>query len=249
MCEMSIKASFVAMFVAVLAFAGSAQAQDKSSWGVSVDVTPHWEQVSFIKTITGDDFTLEGQEIRFGLVRGRVRGGDWGVSLVYGKIDNKSFSRKRTGEGSFCRSFFGSAGSAQCVKTEIDTEYYFSDVSLLGLEVHKYVPFVTIANRVQVGMNFGGGATWAKGSVEKHDVETQKADQPGGGVEVSQTRTVETITAKEAFRDTFWLPVIPTGRIEVIAGVIATENLKIKIGGGVNFPGQHKFTVGVAYLF
>lgn len=237
------KVSFVVAFVAVL-FAGSASAQDKSSWGVSVDLTPRWEQMSFLKTIAGagSDLRVEGQEIRFGLVRGRVIGGDWGVSLVYGKIDSSSFQRKRTGESSFCN---GPVIVPVCNKFEIDREYYFRSVSLLGLETHKYVPFGTIAKRIQLGMNFGGGVLLARGTAEKDIIITQTIN----GVEVSKSRTTQVISGREAFRGILHLSVIPTGRIEAVVGVIVTDHVKVKVGGGLNFPGQHLLTVGTTYLF
>jgi len=89
-----------------------------------------------------------------------------------------------------------------------------------------------------------------KGSAEKHIVTTKTTTRNGQVVDVSQSRTKKAITVKEAFKEE--APALTTGltgRFEAIVGVIVTEHLKVKAGGGLNFPGQHKFTIGAAYLF
>ena len=240
------KASFVVAFAAVLGFASLASAQSGSSWGASFDVTPHWETMSLLNKFLNGDNRLEGREVKVGLVRGRIRGGDWGVALVRQEVNDSSYQRERRGSSSSCR---GSSNSMICVNKANDSELYFNDAFLLGVEFHKYVPFVAIAKRVQIGINFGGGAMLPKGSAEKHLITTQTITQNGEVIDSSQSRTTEVITAEEAFKDILGLSVIPTGRVEAVVGIIVTEHVKVKAGGGVNFPGQHKFTVGATYLF
>jgi hypothetical protein len=41
----------------------------------------------------------------------------------------------------------------------------------------------------------------------------------------------------------------PLGRVELTLGVRATDSLKVKVGGGLSFPGTSVFRVGVNYLF
>ena len=245
------KASFVVAFVAVvLAFAGPASAQSGSSWGASVDVTPRWEYMSLLNKFIPGDYDFKGKEIRFGLIRGRIRGGDWGVSLVRSELNNSSFGQKNSGTGFSCQSStLNGVTSSYCETIVIAQEYYLSDVAFLGVEAHKYVPFGTIKRRVQIGMNFGGGMVSPKGSAENHIVTTKTTTRNGQVVDVSQSRTKKVITVKEAFKEADALTTGLTGRFEAIVGVIVTEHLKVKAGGGLNFPGQHKFTIGAAYLF
>src|SRR3989344_2441259 len=231
------KSSFVFAFVAVLAFAGSASAQDKSSWGVSFDATPHWEYMSIMDKFIDGGRRLEGREIRVGILpRGRIQGGDWGVSVIRGEVNSSSFRKERTGESRGCQTSSTGSGviTSQICNTVVrDTEHYLSDISLLGVEIHKYVPFVTIAKRVQIGMNFGGGAMWARGTAEKHVVTTQTTDD-NGKISVSQSKTVETVSFKEVSKRILGFSTIPTGRIEAVVGVIATDRFKVKVSGGLN---------------
>src|SRR5687768_11228662 len=110
-----------------------------AQWGVSVGFTPRWRGIDSM--VTGDrstPVTLEGTELRLGFVRGRERSGDWGISFMWKDVkegltvgDPNDFYRRVT----------TTRGTA-----------------IVGAEVHKFIPFARLRNRLQVGVNLAGGA-------------------------------------------------------------------------------------------
>ncbi|MBI4158038.1 MAG: hypothetical protein HY505_00215 [Candidatus Yanofskybacteria bacterium] len=177
------------------------------------------------------------------------------MSLVRGKVNTGSFHKERTGESGSCQ---GPASAMVCTARVIDVENHIGDASLVGFEAHKYVPFVTIAERVQIGMNFGAGAMWVKGTAEKNIIKTLAISQrtidtrtvPYRADEiVSQSRTVESVPFRDVSKDILGFTTIPSGRIEAVVGIIVTEHLKVKVSSGLNFPTQHRVAVGATFLF
>lgn len=121
--------------------ASSVYAQDKSSWGVQVSSGQQWQILPQIKDMFHSDVDLKGREFRIGLiVRGRKLSGDWGVSYTRNRIDDVSVIRSRD---DVCGGYPDSEYSCY----PIGTTYRLNKVSFEGLEVHKYVSFVTIAER------------------------------------------------------------------------------------------------------
>ena len=64
---------------------------------------------------------------------------------------------------------------------DLESELTRRDVLLNGLEVHKFIPFVTFSQRVQVGLNVGGGFGFMSGHVDVADSRpcTRAPSRPG----------------------------------------------------------------------
>jgi hypothetical protein len=225
-------------FLLAVAFPTVAQAQtgDESYWGVNGSYTPRWELMKPLRDalFEGDDVegTLEGSEFTIGFVRGSTFGGDWGVSFV----------RKPFKDGSG-----GNETSVQCfnqAQTQCATETTSTlteGVYLNGVEVHWFIAFGTIKDRVQIGLNVGGGIARVNGNV----VETRDGFRPVNfnPFTLEPFHEVETLSAQEEL-----LTIFPLVKLEAQGAVIVTPAFKVKVGGGLNFPGL-AFRVGGTYLF
>jgi hypothetical protein len=195
-----------------------AQAQfDDTLWGISGTVNPGWKSPSYVGVVFGakdndaNYFALEGSELSIGFVRGKNLGGEWGISFVRSTFKDGSFVVRDDG-------------------SRVTTKKN----SILGGMIHRFVPFGTIKERVQIGMNIGIGAGQIRGEMVKAG--------PG------QTQTV--IKGKEFLTiDDTNIPVSPLAKLELSIGAILTPGLKIRANGGLNFPGYQKFSVTATYLF
>ena len=112
-----------------------------------------------------------------------------------------------------------------------DARYVTDGVALSGVEVHKFSPFVTVAGTVQVGLEYGGGVGMLAGDA----VATNRPD-------------IGTRDVTDALR-AHGIPIVPLARAELAAAVIAAPGLKVRIKGGLNFPGLQTFSVTINYLF
>lgn len=244
--RMRNSAFIVVLFIGLFLAAPAAQAQvfvpeKGSSWGVSVDATPRWEAMRLLERFVEDDVDLSGRDLRVGVVRGKAVEGDWGVSFVWASID-KGSSIKSNSTYSYCM-------NENCSEVGVGNRFYFVDASFVGLEVHKYIPFVTINDRVQVGVNLGGGALWPRGTAEKHEVRPQVTIRKDGGFDLRAITEVSRVSARDVFKDRVGTAILPTARVEGVLGIVVTDNLKLKLASGVNFPSQHRVTVGAVWLF
>ena len=218
------------------------RAQDPSHWGIVGSITPgqSWHVISplaehvFDHSGTAD---LSGTDFSIGIARGRMLGGDWGVSFVRRNInDDSRFESETT---------FSRCVADVCTETtDIDELYLTQGVTYTGVEVHKFVPFVTIGDRMQIGMNFAGGVGKFGGELEKHDFDTDFAFVNGQFVPI---RT-ETITTEEMDEFVSFKP-FPLGKVEVAVAGILAPGLKIRASGGFNFPGYSVFRITGVYLF
>lgn len=134
----------------ILATPMSAFAQSfNSRWGIQASFVPSWSVPDAAKPLfDADTLTVEGTEIRVGVVRGRTLGGDWGISYVQKWLDDGSF-----------------ADSSDFTRTT-------TGVTVRGVAIDKFAPFGTINERVQIGMIFGIGAGQASGLVRQLDKHT-----------------------------------------------------------------------------
>jgi hypothetical protein len=115
----------------------------------------------------------------------------------------------------------------------------FRDVVVNGAEAHMYVPFVTIADRVQIGMMLAGGGGKFSGTVrsEKYSFETgQLVEDVEGDVTV----------AEQLY---FGEPWTFTGRIEPGIAIIISPRFKVRAGAGFHYPGTTRFSLGATYYF
>jgi hypothetical protein len=201
-----------------------AQLSTTSHWGVSVSFTPSWKTLDSLKQVFVDgEGTVEGTEFTIGIARGSMSGGDWSVSYVHKPIKDQTFVE-----------IDQSCEQVGCFTNTRTTT--FQDVLLKGVEFVWSKPIVTLGNRVQIGVNVGGGAAWVYGNIEETNDFTAP---PGFG---GSRHDVFTGPASE----TLW-PVYPQGRVEAMGAFIVAPGFKVKASGGFNFPAA-SFRVSAVYL-
>ncbi|MDP3731350.1 MAG: hypothetical protein Q8R34_02545 [bacterium] len=75
-------------------------------------------------------------------------------------------------------------------------------------------------------MNFAAGVGAIQGVGEKHYFYEDFSTHP-----VSQGEEITVIPAKEVFRESSGLPVMPLGKIELVVAVMPAPGLKVKFSG------------------
>lgn len=216
---------------------GIASAQE-SSWGVSGSYVPSWkvpgDNPVFKAVFNADAVNISGSEFRVGFVRGRMHGGDWGVSFV----------RRTLKDGSTLSSDLYNDPAMPSVQQGETTT--LRNVELTGVEVHKFSPFGTIANRVQIGLLFGGGIASSKGELDTRSVWLDQTFV-GNRLVYTPVETRETVSAEELVYPGNGL--VPLGRLELAVAGIVAPGLKVRASGGLAFPGTHTFSITGVYLF
>ncbi len=139
----------------------------------------------------------------------------------------------------------------------MESELTRRDVLLNGLEVHKFIPFVTFSQRVQVGLNVGGGFGFMSGHVDAVEFQTSYTctfppgvfpdfgaggDEPPNPCSNATITNVTTVQTGSSSDDVSRIlksdsDLMPIGRVEVAAAFIAGPRLKIRVAGGLNYPG------------
>jgi hypothetical protein len=214
-----------------------ALAQD-SGWGVVFSLTPEWKAGSpFEQIFEGESgFDVHGSDFSIGFARGSDEGGDWGVSFIRQSWSNDSFVDDRELDCQFFNGCF-----------TVGEYFLFRDVKYNAFLIHKFAPFVTIANRVQIGMNFGGGIGSFSGMIERRDSEVdfvsfnQQTGRPVG----RQRPEVVTLVPPEEELFSPW----PIGKVQIAAAVRVAPGAKVRFAGGIDFPGTSSFSVTGVYLF
>jgi hypothetical protein len=215
---------FLVLVVAGIPAPVQAQLSTTSHWGVGVSFTPTWKPLDNLKEVfVEEEGSLEGTEFTIGIARGSMSGGDWSVSYVQKPIKDTAFVESEQ----FCDPF----GCETHTRT-----LAFQDVLLKGVEFVWSKPIVTLANRVQIGVNVGGGAAWTHGTIEETFDHVRTGQFP------FSSQDVVTGPAK----DTLW-PVYPQGKVEAMGAFILAPGLKVKVQGGFNFPAA-SFRVSAVYL-
>jgi hypothetical protein len=258
----------VPIIAIVLLAASAAHAQNTppSHWGAVVGFAPKFEPMKAVEPLTGLIFQedavgmLRGSEFRIGIGRGRPESGDWGVSFIRKFIDDAEPTEVEEGLG--CEGRGGGQNQPfflDCVANMILRRP--DGLQISGLEVHKYFSFVTIKQRVQVGLNIAGGFGVGQGgfATERFDRAftctfapgpfPEPSDDPCAGGTRSQETTTPTGTGVEPFAviQGYDGKYLPLGKIEIAGTVILTPQVKVRIGGGFNFPG--KTTVGLTGIY
>lgn len=241
------------LFVAaiVLLAAPNARAQSPSSaptfadrWGVVVSVVPKWKvptgdsPLAKLAELSLDNADLgtnvEATDFRIGLARGGYLRGEWTLSLV-----RRSFMNGST-QGAITSDCGAPGGCSQ-----FGVEYTYNGTSLTGMEAGKFIPWGTIAQRVQIGSDIALGLGWYRGTVTRREATTDFVFQ-GSGPSVPVT-TIETarVPASQLSK------INPTllGRLELAAAVIVTPNVKVRASGGLNYPGAQSFSLSLLYFF
>lgn len=223
-------AIIAAILVVAFVFPAGASAQDQDShWGVSGTIVPLWKVPTALgQVMKADQIDFTGSELRVGVARGRDLSGDWGVSFVRKTVKDGSrvVSRSKNGAG--------------------EDFYLTQGVALTGVEVHKFVPFATIKNRTQIGMNFAGGVAKFRGVVESHEQKGTFTFDPA--TQRSSVTFREVVTMHD-MREEVDIKVLPLARVEAAVAVLVAPGLKIRGTGGFNFPGYQVASVTFVYLF
>lgn len=222
--------------------ASPAFAQDGKTkhWGVSFSYTPSWKGADFwqdMLLVENADPPFEGNEFTIGFVRGATLGGDWGVSYVRKAIkDGFSTTSTETISGSIP----GGTYTNQSTDVLVFQKVYYD-----GIEVHFFIPFVNIKNRVQIGINAGGGLGWTKGNIQETSDSvytftptTGPPQAPQISHQVTEGPATDVILAYQ-----------PLGKVEGQVAFIAAPGLKIKASVGMNIPSNVAFRIGAVFLF
>jgi hypothetical protein len=227
-----------------------AQSGNDTKWGVRATVAPSWEvpssllEIDLLADFLGADSTIRGSQIELGVLRGSRFGGDWGLSYFRKRFSDAT--RIAIDNGSSC---FDNGATSQCF--DDTTVYTTSSVAVHGLELHKFVPWFTIKQRAQIGMNLGVGAmTVAGGTVTKTATTTDVTFDPRTfRPSVSQGTTTEILDGKAFLEDLGVPAILPLAKIELAVTGIVTDNFKVRASGGVNLPGVQRLAVTAIYLF
>jgi hypothetical protein len=211
-------------------------AQDPSHWGIVGSVTPTWKVPSQLEELFEGTVDIKGTDFSVGIARGKSRSGDWGVSFIHKKFKDGS---RVEGIEEDCASF-----SNGCF---LDGESFTTrGVAINGLEVHKFIPFVRIRDRVQIGMNVAGGFGKFTGMLDKREFSAEPVTFPPGGGRPTgrQTETSSTEPAKELID----IPVFPIFKLQASVAVIASPAFKLRFQGGIDLPGYEFISVAAVYL-
>jgi hypothetical protein len=258
-----------------------AQNTQPSRWGAIGSVVPRWEIPPSLEPIATlhfseddapiKDLDLRGGELRIGIARGRMLSGDWGVSYVRRTYVDRDIEGRRSPG---CQGSQGPGQSSfvqEC--EELWTNLGRRDVRLNGLEVHKFVSFATIAQRVQIGMNFGGGFGSVNGNIDTTSFRsTFRCTFPPGtlppyfdpnfeftddfhpctGSTISNLNTVQTGSSSGDVTRMLTLETsktLPIGRVEIAGAVLVGPSFKVRVAGGLNYPGTSAISVTGLYFF
>jgi hypothetical protein len=251
-----IAALFASFLVPAAAFAQapSAPPVDVDRWGVQVSYTPKFEinggggaldKLAEVMYEGGDlGLDISGEDFRIGVVRGRRLGGEWGVSYIH-----RSFDKESTQGGVETQCDTSDFNNVTFCSTFGDEYFYTPGVTLDGLEVNKLINFVTIKERVQIGMDIAGGVGWMKGTAIYRLTESEGGivnnPPPGSTVNFPITVTETEIPSAELVGiEPVWI-----GRVEAAVGFIITPQVKVRVMGGLNIPGTQLFTIAGSVFF
>jgi hypothetical protein len=214
-----------------------AQAQsDRPTWGVTFSFVPQWKPASELAPLYYgvEDMDAEGHEFRIGAVRGRHHGGDWSVTFVRNKFKTGSV---------FDDSDIDDFGGGRFGESYVTHD----DVAITGVRYEKFVSFLNIKNRAQVGMTFGAGYGKISGTVDKHEFSADYGFNPQTGQPtlIRQNEQVTTVDIEEVLDRT----AVPLGNVEFAVAVMVAPGLKVRATGGFSFPNTQVFNLTVNYLF
>lgn len=221
-----------AVFVLCLARVGFAQ--DASHWGIVGSVTPQWKVPSQLEKLFDGTVDLKGTDVSIGIARGRSRSGDWGVSFIHKKFKDGSRVEKIDQKCNFSNGCF------------LDGESFTTrGVAINGVEVHKFIPFVRIHDRVQIGMNVAGGVGKFTGMLDDHEYNAERVSFNQSGPPIG--RQTETRTTKPA-KELIDIPVFPIFKLQASVAVIASPSFKLRFQGGIDLPGYEMISIAAVYF-
>ncbi len=223
------------IFVVCVLTAPIAAFAQESHWGIVAAVTPEWKVPSQLEKLFDGTVDLKGTDFSIGIARGRALSGDWGVSFIHKQIKDGSKVEKFEQQCGFSN---GCIQKGDSITT--------SGVTVNGLEVHKFVPFGTIRERVQIGMNFAGGFGKFQGTLQKRSLSAEPVGPPFTNPPAG--KQVETNSTEDA-RELIGISTLPLLKIQAAVAVIVAPAFKIRVQGGIDVPGYEVFSlVGVVFL-
>jgi hypothetical protein len=209
--------AFIAVTCVLIAPLPAAAQIDDPSWGITAGVSPQWsipgDWIAALFEATTVD--VKGPEFRLGIIRGTTLGGEWGVSLVHKRLSKQSTVAVE--------------GSDDLVTLVAD------DAELLGVEVHRFIPLLRAGERVQVGLNVGGGVAQLRGFVTASYLGATSTDF------TLPFHDILSVTGRQID----WAPI---GRAELGVATLVGERLKVRVSGGFNMPGFQIASVSFSYL-
>ena len=209
-------------------------AQDASHWGIVGSVTPQWTVPSQLEKLFDGTVDLKGTDVSIGIARGRSRSGDWGASFIHKKFKDGSRVEKIDQKCNFSNGCF------------LDGESFTTQgVAINGLEVHKFIPFVRIHERVQIGMNVAGGFGTFSGTLDDHEYKAEPVSFNQSGPPTG--RQTETHTTKPA-RELIDIPAFPIFKLQASVAVIASPAFKLRFQGGIDLPGYEIISITAVYF-
>jgi hypothetical protein len=241
-CRVSVVRRVALLAGVVIAIFGvapraEAQAADQSRWGVHVSFVPTWkgnDSLSESLQWAPEGLRHEGSEFLIGFVKGTTRGGDWGVSYVRKPIKDSTTTSTQT--DSFCPT------PTNCVTQVDEFTQAIHDVVVDGVEAHFFLPFAKFADRVQLGVNLGGGVGFSSGTVTS--TETVRRTNTNPPATTTEVFTDEQEAAGDVIGETVALI-----KAEFQAAFVVAPGLKLRVAVGLNAPSVAAFRVGVSYLF
>ena len=176
----------------------------ESHWGVTASFVPQWKAIPELYEVLWDvDFEPDGNEFRIGIVRGSDLGGDWSVSFVRNTI-----KKEREFDDTFLLDFV-------TPPVRVGTFYVVEkDPEIIGVKYERFTPFVTIRDRVQIGLTYGGGIGALRGTVEERVFNVEFDFDPVTFEEM--VSVTETVTQTEV-KDFYKLDFVPLGSVEAAA--------------------------------
>jgi hypothetical protein len=225
----------VYLLVLSLLLPTAALAQDTSHWGVAASFVPEWTVPSNFKILfDAEEVDVRGTDFSIGIARGRTLGGDWNLSYIRRTLKEGSTTSDVSVECGFFSNGCFQDGTVRTVR----------NATLSGIQAVKFINFATIKGRVQIGMNLGGGVGTLEGELEEREFSAEFVSSSNAGSIGRQREEVSIVPAKELFM----LSTVPLGIVEIAAGVILAPGVKLRVAGGLNFPGSSKFSVTGVYL-
>ena len=215
-------------------------------WGVSASYNPRWVAPGTFRYLIGaETIDLRGADFHIGFARGRVLGGEWGLSYVSQTVDPDS---EIALSDRFPEDILIPSCSPDAFEARNCGVFYGANDSLRlrGLELHRFIPFATFADRVQVGMNIGGGAGWYEGTASRRVVNRGVAVLPDEFVGES----VSDVPGSELTLPRRLNTPVPILNLDIAVAGIVARGVKIRGGAGVyGFPGRRTFVVSATYFF
>ncbi len=237
----------------------------RSTWGVTIGLTPSWTTPTWGAEIFWDEMhpdyppVMSGRDFRIGVVRGRPLGFEFGLSLVQKTVNHDFVITKDN-----------------TLYPDIAPLWSFrgiKDVTLRAIDSHALFPVRRFGNRAQLGILVGGGL----GAFPKETIQLRVEgppfyascanatsyvsplrEPPAGGAFLlsyqggclaapagarSAVTTVDMLSISPT--DTLWL----LFEAQVAVDVVVAPPLKVRFAAGINYPGTQRFGVDLVYFF